>query len=263
MDIGTGLALLGAKNLVEKLLGPTATYIGEGIKTWTENRVNNVKNIVANAVRRLGPKLEEEGGVPPKILKGILEHGSYCEDSIASEYFGGVLASSRTTIPRDDRGVKINEMLGRLSSYEIRTHYIVYSAIRELFRGSGKSLNIDDRPTLEVFIPISSYEKAMELNEKEVQKFQTILESTFWGLHSEGLLQDFHFGAQAHLKKRSEAADEDGILVTPSILGAQLFLWAHGYGDHKTQDLFQVDLPFDMERQLVIPPGYKKARESK
>jgi len=36
MEVGTGLALLGSAHLVVKLLGPTADYIGSGIKTWTE-----------------------------------------------------------------------------------------------------------------------------------------------------------------------------------------------------------------------------------
>ncbi len=40
MDLGTGLALLGSAKLLEKLLGPTADYVGEGAKTWAQRRFN-------------------------------------------------------------------------------------------------------------------------------------------------------------------------------------------------------------------------------
>ncbi len=52
MDIVTGLALFGSAKLVGKILGPTAEYIGEGIKNWTEKRTNNVKNIFAIAQKK-------------------------------------------------------------------------------------------------------------------------------------------------------------------------------------------------------------------
>lgn len=46
MKPGTGLTILGtavgSAKLVEKLLGPTADYLGEGLRQWTEKRVENV-----------------------------------------------------------------------------------------------------------------------------------------------------------------------------------------------------------------------------
>ena len=39
MEIGTGLSILGAalggKDTIQKILGPTAEYVGEQIKEWT------------------------------------------------------------------------------------------------------------------------------------------------------------------------------------------------------------------------------------
>ncbi len=102
MDVGTGLALFGAAKIIEKLLGPTAEYIGEGAKEWTAKRVENVKYIFSIAATKLGEKINENGTVSPKVLKGILNDGSYCDDKLVLEYFGGVLASSRSNISRDD-----------------------------------------------------------------------------------------------------------------------------------------------------------------
>jgi hypothetical protein len=94
MDPGTGLTILGtalgSAKLVEKLLGPTAEYIGGGIKNWTEHRLSNVSRVFRNATDRLGERLNEPGAVPPKVLKGILDAGSFCDDELTAQYLGGV-----------------------------------------------------------------------------------------------------------------------------------------------------------------------------
>ena len=57
IDPGTGLAILGgalaSKEFLVKLLGPTADYIGDGVKNWTERRVNNVGTIFSIACNAL------------------------------------------------------------------------------------------------------------------------------------------------------------------------------------------------------------------
>jgi hypothetical protein len=121
MDTATGLTILGgavgSAKIVEKLLGPTADYIGLGVKTWTEKRVENVGRIFRIAAEKLGSSIEEKGGIPPKVLKGILEEGSFCDDELSANYLGGVLASSRSSAPRDDRGATYIALIGRLSTW--------------------------------------------------------------------------------------------------------------------------------------------------
>src|SRR5262245_36922667 len=120
MDIGTGLSIVGSAKLLEKLLGPTAEYIGEGVKSWTERRVANVDRILHKAATKLGGKIDQPGIVPARVVCGILDKGSFCEDELCAEYFGGVLASSKSGSPRDDRGASYAALLGRLSTYQIR-----------------------------------------------------------------------------------------------------------------------------------------------
>ena len=103
LGIGAIAAYLG-KDGISKVLGPTADYLGGELKTLAQKRVQNVGKIFSNAEKKLGTKLELPGAVPPKVLKTIINEGSYSEDDIAVEYFGGVLASSRTKVSRDDRG---------------------------------------------------------------------------------------------------------------------------------------------------------------
>jgi hypothetical protein len=40
----------------------------------------------------------------PKVIKAILDDGSFCDDELTASYFGGVLASSKTEVGCDDRG---------------------------------------------------------------------------------------------------------------------------------------------------------------
>src|SRR4051812_25084796 len=120
MDLGTGLSILGAAagsaQVVEKILGPTAEYLGNNLRDWTQRGVENVGRIFQTAQRKLGSKIESEGSVPPKVLKNILQEGAFCEDKLSTEYFGGVLASSRSEVSRDDRGAAFASLVGRLSS---------------------------------------------------------------------------------------------------------------------------------------------------
>jgi hypothetical protein len=107
MDPATGLAILGSAaggaKTIEKILGPTAEHVGVGLKNWTEHRVQNVARIFRKAAQKLGPDIETPGVVSPKVLKEVLDEGSYSDDELTTEYFGGILASGRTPNGRDDR----------------------------------------------------------------------------------------------------------------------------------------------------------------
>lgn len=169
MELGTGLALLGAAKLAEKLLGPTAAYIGEGVKTWTEKRTQNVRRIFEIAIMKAGNKLEKDGAVPPKVLKGVLDEGSFCEDFLAAEYFGGILASSRSGVTRDDRGAVFIALLSRLSTYGIRTHYIFYHIIKRLFDGKDLHMTLKSgRDGAKTFVPLEVFTSAMLSKRKKV-----------------------------------------------------------------------------------------------
>jgi hypothetical protein len=75
-------------------------------------------------------------------LKEILENGAWCEEELQVEYFGGVLASSRTGISRDDRGAYFTSLISRLSTYQLRSHYIFYHLFKKIF--DGEDINIHD-----------------------------------------------------------------------------------------------------------------------
>lgn len=230
-----------SKDGLNKMLGPTADYLGASLKEIAQKRTEAVLKIFQNAEKKLGEKLETPGQVPPKILKIIMDEGSYTDDQLAIEYFGGILASSRTEQGRDDRGARIAKILDSLSTYQIRAHYLVYTIIRKLFKNKRYFFNQDDRQKMKIFIPWQTYFKAMEFEEKEKNNMTSFLNHIFYGLHNEGLIESFTYGQVEHLQAEFPEAKESGLIVTPSALGAELYLWGYGVGDKDLDFIFEDD----------------------
>lgn len=254
MTVGLGAvaAYLG-KDGLQKLLGPTADYLGQGLRDFTKLRIEKIGEIFQNAESKLGDRINIQGEVPPKVLKKILDEGSFSNDAVSVEYFGGILASSRTESGRDDRGARLAKILDGLSSYQIRTHYLVYSTIKFLFSANKElKFNMAGRPKMAFFMPYYSYFTAMDFNEHEYAQRGQLLSHTFFGLSDEALIgASWRFGQQHHLKDMFPGAPCDGIICEPSALGVELFLWAAGYPDKPYEFVFDDAFSLTMEG---IPP---------
>jgi hypothetical protein len=55
------------------MLGPTAEYLADGIKTFAEKRVENVRNIFTNAQKKLGDRINS----PALLLRSINRNGQW------------------------------------------------------------------------------------------------------------------------------------------------------------------------------------------
>jgi hypothetical protein len=256
VDPGTGLTVLGtalgSKDLVVKILGPTAEYLGAGMGNWTEHGVRNLGRVFEKATKKLGDQIDRPGAVPPKVLKRILEDAPFCDDELGAEYFGGVLASSRSDVGRDDRGAAFSALVGRLSTYQIRSHFFLYKMVRGLYEGLTENLGmVEGRQRLKTFVPMSSYSVAMEFDNKE--NLVTILNHVMFGLSRESLIVgEFLFGKPEHLKSRYDGVDVPGILFSPSALGVELFLWAHGRGNLNVHQFLNPTILFNSDVEITI-----------
>ena len=238
VGLGAVAAYLG-KDGIQKLLGPTADYLGQGLQDFTQKRAQTIGRIFQKAESKLGEKLDAPGEVPPKVLKAVLDEGSFSNDALAVEYLGGILASSRTEHGRDDRGARIAKVVDSLSTYQLRTHYLVYATIRKLFANSGHLLNMEGRPKMQIFIPYSGYLSAMDFSESELLQLNSLFSHIFFGLHGDNLLEgQWQYGEKEHMVKIYPAASEGGIVCQPSALGVELFLWAFGRADKPLDYLF-------------------------
>jgi hypothetical protein len=239
MEPATGLTILGSAiggaKIVEKILGPTAEYLGSGLKTWTERRVQNVAAIFQKAQSKLGSDIEQDGIVPPRVLKEVLGEGSFCDDELTAEYFGGILASSRTPNGRDDRGATYLRLTAELSTYQIRFHYISYFWWRELYVGSGLRPNFgEDLNKMWVLLPYEFLDPAMDFGAKE-PAMDILLHCTS-GLSRLELIEIGPWGTPEHLNPLGKGrnwreVDASGMTVSPTQFGIDYFLWAVGAGN--------------------------------
>ena len=238
------------KELLLKLLGPAADFYGEEFKAHLEaRRSKNVDNICENAISKVGDKINRPGQVPPRILRGIINEGSYMEDTLAVEYLGGILASSRTEVGRDDRGACMIKIIENLSAYQIRTHYLIYSLINRVFLNRNINLaSADELESIRLFIPENTYDTVLDWSSVELEIQQ--MNSHIWhGLNAENLILNFYYGDKDSLCRNlsrfgvsNPSIQKAGVFCLPSTLGAELFLWALGHGDKPLSYLLSKEL---------------------
>jgi hypothetical protein len=249
-----GSAVVGARILgptADKILGPTADYLGDGLQQWTERRVENLRRVFEKADRKLGPEaLESDGSVPPRVLKGILDEGGYRDDELGAEYLGGVLASSRTAVARDDRGASLVALVGRLSTYQLRAHYIMYSQAQRALVGTELNLGQQQvRRSRALFLPFNGFPRAMDLNTDEFADFSALLSHTLHGLIREELMEDeFKYGSADHLRGGGvQDFGVGGVIYRVSPLGMELYCAAHGIRGNPLTNFIDPDIEFRIE----------------
>lgn len=260
LGLGALAAYLG-KDGLEKLLGPTADYLGSGLKDFTEKRIEAIGRIFASAQGKLGSKADIPGEVPPKVLNSVLNEGSYASDPLAVEYFGGILASARTEGGRDDRSARLAKIVDSLSTYQLRAHFLIYATVRRLFNDKGFPFNMEGRPKMQFFVSFDDFAVSMAFDPKELEQFGQLLNHVFFGLHADNLIEgQFQYGNKDAMLKLFAAAPDGGVVCQPSALGAELFLSAFGLAEKHLDHIFSTDFPALPEG---VPDGFSDALATK
>jgi len=240
--------------LLKQALGPTADYIGEGLKQFTAKRIENINRIFHKFINKLGEKINEPGQVHPKLLKSVIADGSFCDDELTAEYYGSVLASSRSCVSRDDRGVTYVNLISRLSTYQIRTHFIIYTIMRNLFVGERLNVGYDtDRHKMKIYVQSNEYKRAMDFWENE--DLYMCCSHALSGLKRENLIERIGvYGSIESLKKYSDIEyPSEGFIVAPDDSGIELYLWANGHGNRPIKYFLSPDISFESPKGIEIP----------
>src|SRR5262245_7302211 len=108
----TGAALA----IANKLLGKTAEAISEDIANLY--RAGREK-LVAAAIRKTS-NIEDGKSANLRVARDVFTNGSFTEEAICAEYFGGILASSRSLDGKDDFGVFYTDIIKSLSSSQLK-----------------------------------------------------------------------------------------------------------------------------------------------
>jgi hypothetical protein len=112
----------------------------------------------------------------------------------------------------------------------------------------------EGRNSLLVFIPASVFAQAMALESGE--DIGVILSHTIFGLEKEGLIGPrFAFGNPEYVKQLAPDAEILGLVVGPSALGVELFLWANGRPHVPATQFFDPAVALEPLPDISIQPG--------
>jgi len=217
-----------------------------------------VKEIFDIAQIKLGNEIDEPGEVHPRVLRGIIEEGSYNDDFLVKDYLAGVLASSRSKHGRDDSNLTILSVVNELSAYILRSHYVFYHIIKKLYNSSGIDPGID-RDKLMTFIPQDVFVVAMDISPDE--NGDLILENSLTHLNRVNLIEEnWSAGDADFMKTQFSGADTAGFIIIPSLFGFELFSRAQGYSKISINDFLTEDIQFELKSEVIIGDGAKKVR---
>ena len=144
-------------------------------------------------------------------------------------------------------------LIARLTTYQLRTHYLLYHLLKKHF--NGQEININDGnnwSNLEIFMPLETFYYAMDFTEEESKNWDNILSHSIWGLNKEELLTYFSWGGKEHMQKKFKQAETHGILFQPTKSGVELFMWAYGHGQDNVNYFFSEALEFTNDQAIRI-----------
>ena len=222
---------LAAKPLLERLLGPSFEYVGQAMCQLFERYGNRT---LADIFRRAAEKAETQAThVDARVLRSIIEDGSFAQDAVTREYFAGILASS--LMPEaDDHAITFLNIIKGLTKTQLRLHHLVYSGFRtnateyqtSFYAASGgPQLFVSD----DVLV-------LSEITSSVATKTHAIT-----GLAREDLLGHV-YQLQTYAVRTITESGHNGVKVQGSPLGAQLFLWVHGHPNSTADDLLRDEI---------------------
>lgn len=133
-----GVAAVGAASYVaHRLFGKTLEEMGSDVnKLYQKGR----DRIIIKATEKV--RNPEDGKVPNiRVARDVLWNGVVTESEVCAEYFGGILASSRTEDGVDDESIHYVDVIKSLSSSQLHLHYCIYRALQARLLRDGVSLN--------------------------------------------------------------------------------------------------------------------------
>jgi hypothetical protein len=163
----TGIAALVASHALKdscaRLLGPTADYLGGELRQFSEKQMTRFRLIASAGERKSGSRLYTPGMVNERVFTRIIDDGCFCTDRLSADYYGGFLASSRTTDGADDANISYVTLINRMSSDQLRAHWILYATLfnkmhgRRDFRSAFGLWSHEHRKSAAIYIPWRSF----------------------------------------------------------------------------------------------------------
>lgn len=233
--VSTG-ALVGTAWAVKKLLGPTFDEIGGDLASLYRSGVNR---ILESAYRKT-KDIDDGKAANLRVAHEVLKNGAYSTDECVLEYFGGLLASSRSSDGWRDGATPFVDVVKSLSSSQLRLHYKIYNALEQLALGDpeirrSSSSGSDAVKSKTLYLDYNDIHAAIHLNV----------------LTRHGLLGSSSFTVTSFFyPDDDEKQFLPYISAGPTIFGVMLYAAAHGildewqvYGRRKLDGVEGIEAP--------------------
>ena len=77
-----------------------------------------------------------------RVARDVLWHGAFSDDEICAEYFGGILATSRSHDGQDDSGIEFADTIKSLSASQLKAHYVIYRGLHSVLSRKNEKVNV-------------------------------------------------------------------------------------------------------------------------
>lgn len=220
--VKAGVTAYIAKDMVKDLLGPTVEYLGQETKGLVEKCNINISDIFQKAYAKI-TNPDDAQIVNVRAFREIINEGKMIEDELFAEYFGGLLASSRSPDGKDDRAVYYINMIKSLSIYQIKIHFLTYSKLFEEIKEKFFDIrSLKERNKIKICIPEDVIHEYFRCHSSQVFLFAT---HALTGLSEKSLI----FRESSFWSEYNEYSFESpGIITGPTVLGIELFLLVNG-----------------------------------
>ncbi len=197
--------------ILKKVLGPVLTEFGEDLKrVYAAGR----DKIVAAASRKI-ENLEDGQQANLRVARDVFWNGAFTDEEVCAEYFGGILASSRSEDGKDDSSIHFIDVIKSLSSRQLQLHYLIYNSLNKMFVAKKERVNVAQGAEIE---SRSIWLSSLELDTRHNIDIYT----DFQILYRQGLIKEY----KTDMEKKSTHIFPYS-MAKPTTFGVILYAVAH------------------------------------
>lgn len=126
-----------AAYVAQQLFGKTLAEMGDDLnKVYKSNR----EKLLSKAAKKVA---DPNDGQKPnlRVARDVIWNGAVTDDEVCAEYFGGLLAASRSVDGKDDSALIYVDCIKALSSKQLHLHFVIYNSLHKMLVEVGTTVN--------------------------------------------------------------------------------------------------------------------------
>lgn len=222
--------------LWKKLLWPTLDQIWDDFKKLYEKWRDFIIKKATSKVKNM----DNQEMTNFRVTKEVFWNWSFTDEAICAEYFGWILAASRTTDGRDDSGIYYLDIIKWLSSKQLHLHYALFHSLGKLLQQNPEKQKVNLGQSNEIQ-SLKVYFSFIELSNLWLN-----IDLDFEALFRKWLIAEY----KSDTEKVKENEHLPYCMFAPTTLGVQLYMISQNlikqrrlFSKIKTEDFEDIRLP--------------------